>query len=281
MVDLASDSAKLQISSEPAGAQVSLDGILRGTTPCEVDRIEAGEHEMAVALDNHAVHTQRLKLQAGDVNRVSVALTPIPASLSVSSVPPGAQVYLDGQARGDAPLLLQNLEPGTHALRVELPGYETENRTVVLDKAGRHAEEFRLARNSGTLELVTEPAGVTVFIDGKERGVTAAGMNPLVSEPFRVDLLAQGEHRLQLTRKDHYAVEKTFTVETNKTVALHEALKRRFVPDTTVRTPREILTGRLVRRFPEGDLELETKPGIYVTIKAADIRSVEPLAALP
>jgi len=47
--------------------------------------------------------------------------------LSVETVPPGAQVVLDGVERGDSPLSLAGLTPGPHTVRVLREGYsETE-----------------------------------------------------------------------------------------------------------------------------------------------------------
>ena len=278
VVELASSSARLTVTSVPPGASVTVNGTLRGTTPAEVDRLPTGESELVVESEGYFAQRQKFKLQAGDAQRIHVALKPIPATLTVLSVPPGAQVYVDEQLRKDTPVAVEGLEPGKHVVRVELEGYETDTRPLELAKAEKRTEEFRLTRNSGTLEIVTEPSGVKVFVDGKERGTTAAGTSDLLSQPLTVDLLSLGQHRLQLSRTGCFPVEKTFMVEPNKTVPLHESLKRRFIPDTIVRVgtgPSDVREGCVTRRHPNGDIELETKPGIFLTIKAAEIVSVE------
>jgi hypothetical protein len=45
-------------------------------------------------------------------------------SLAVSSLPEGAQVFVNGVARGATPLLLQDLPVGSRVVRVELQGHE-------------------------------------------------------------------------------------------------------------------------------------------------------------
>ena len=280
IIDLASSSARLIVESSPGGASVSLNGIVRGVTPCEVDRIPEGTNDVEITREDYHPFKQQLRLQAGDVYPIRVNLKPLPARLSLASSPEGARIYIDGQFVREAPFAIDTLARGTHTLRAELQGYETESRTVDITRAEVRIEEFRLTRNSGMLELVTEPAGVKVFVDGVDSGSTKAGESDVLSEPLKIDLLSRGEHRLQLTRKQYFTLEKTFLVEPSKTVSIHEKLKRRFIADTVVRVgpgPNDVRTGVMTQKLPNGDVELETKPGIFVTIKAADIKIVEPL----
>ena len=279
MVSLASDSAKLVVESVPAGGTVVINGVTRGTAPCEADRVPPGETDLEVTLADYFPQKQHLKLQSGEEQLVRVILKPVPPKTSVTSTPPGAKVFADEQLVGETPATLDKLTAGQHVLRVELQGYETETRTITLQNAETHVEDFRLTRNSGTLEITTEPAGVKVFVDGQDHGTTKAGEADVLSEPYLVDLISRGEHRLQLTKKGFFSLDKTFLVEPNKTVSLHEKLKRRFIADTVVHSGKgagDIRTGALSKRLPNGDIELETQPGIFVTIKAGDIISVEP-----
>jgi hypothetical protein len=281
-IELASSSARLTVTSVPEGANVTVNGILRGATPCEVDRLSAGEHELVVDAANYFPQRQTFKLDAGDAHRIHAVLKPVPATLTIVSVPQGARVSVDGVQKKEAPVVVEGLEPGAHTVRVDLDGYEPETRDVALTSAQKRTEEFQLARNSGTLEVVTEPSGVKVIVDGADRGTTTAGATEQTSLPFTVDLLAAGEHKLLLARTGFFPVEKTIAIEVNRKVTLRETLKRRFVPDTLIRIgtgPNDIREGCVSRRLSNGDVELETKPGIFVTIKAADILSVEKIEA--
>ncbi|MCL0069261.1 PEGA domain-containing protein, partial [Dehalococcoidia bacterium] len=57
-------------------------------------------------------------------------------SLLITSEPPGAEVYLDDDFRGRAPLIIEELEPGSYELEVTLEGYEDWEKRVVV-KAGK------------------------------------------------------------------------------------------------------------------------------------------------
>src|SRR5262249_38738149 len=56
--------------------------------------------------------------------------------LVVRSTPPGAQVSVDGQAYGKAPVTVGQLKRGSHRLRVEREGYVTQDRRVIISPAG-------------------------------------------------------------------------------------------------------------------------------------------------
>jgi hypothetical protein len=57
-------------------------------------------------------------------------------SLEVRSRPAGAQVFLNGEPRGYAPLTLDGLAVGLHLLRLERPGFVTLGRLVEVKEAG-------------------------------------------------------------------------------------------------------------------------------------------------
>jgi len=143
-------------------------------------------------------------------------------------------------------------------------------------------EEFQMVRNSGTLQLVTRPAGVRVSVDGEYVGTTTApeGRTDRVSLPLQVDMLSRGSHTLQLVREGYTFENKRFFIQKDKVTALEETLERRFIPDVLVRTGEgqdRTITGVLIRKHLNGDLEVEIRPGVFRTILAGEILSVEPL----
>jgi len=276
---LTSDSATLALSSHPPGASVVLNGMAAGTTPCTLDRIPGGESTLELVLEGFQPYRQALNLAAGETAELTAVLDPVPARLTLVSLPPAARAYLDDQFRGRTPLTIEALAPGAYRVRIEQEGYEPAARTVQLGRAENAVEEFRLERNSGLFELTTEPAGVRVFLDGRDIGVTTAreGQTDRVSEPLRLDLLSEGEHTLQLSKKGYFSRERTVEITRSETVTVHETLKKRFIPDVEVRTDTDVYRGVLIEVDPEGNVKLEIRPGIFRTVPAAEIRSRKPL----
>jgi len=273
-VNLVSDTARLSLRSEPAGASVMINGSARGTTPCTIEGIPSGEVRIGLRLSGYRPYQEKAVLHVGETHEVDARLEAMPGALVVQTMPPGARVYIDNQYRGDSPLTLENLEPGTYRVRVESPGYAPDARDVSIESTGSTVEEFRLTRNSGALVLVTQPAGVNVYLDGKFAGATQPADAGEVSRPFKADLLSEGVHRVQLTKPGYVAKNKRVQISAKQVVNLHEELDRRFIPDIEVRVGEgegKVFRGVLVREHENGDLEVEVKPKIIMTIKAEEI----------
>lgn len=275
-VSLVSDSATLMLGSEPGGADVILNGISRPATPCTLDRVSAGENELRIVLEGYRPFARTLKLEAGQIETVMAELEPIPAELSVVSMPSGARIYLDDQFRGEAPVTIGGLGPGTYELRAELPGYDAASVVRTLSRAERRTEEFRLQSNSGSLEVISHPPGVTVLIDGRDSGTTRAEADDArLSDPLRIDLVPVGSRRVQLTKKGFFPKTVTVEIRRQEITPLQESLKRRFIPDTEIKTAADVFRGILLEEDVQGNIRLEIRPGIIKTIPAADIVSRE------
>jgi hypothetical protein len=96
----------------------------------------------------------------------------IPGQLTVDSTPQGALVQLDGQ--GDAtwvtPLALSNLQPGPHSITVSKSGYTTDTRTINIASASKGTTTIHLTQTSATLVVKSNPAGASIFVDGRDVG---------------------------------------------------------------------------------------------------------------
>jgi cytoskeletal protein RodZ len=60
----------------------------------------------------------------------------VDATLSVTSAPAGARVLVNGIARGQTPLTIRHLAPGTTRVRLVLDGYISDERTVPVGDGG-------------------------------------------------------------------------------------------------------------------------------------------------
>lgn len=277
-VELVSDSATLTVESEVAEAQVRINGIDRGTAPCTVDRIPEGEVTVDVSAAGYAPFQQKLKLAPGQVEKIRIALTALPATLRVVSLPDKARVYLNNEFRGQTPIDIPNLAPGNVRVRVEMEGCDPEARTVELARGANRTEEFRLVSNSGRIDLITEPDGVTAFVDGRKVGETKAkpDATTVISEPLTVENVLAGQHELRLLRKGYFDRIQQVQIEQGKTLPLHVTLTRRFIPDYQVVTDRAVYKG-VLDSITEEYIRIETAPGVMATIPVKEVKSRQPL----
>ncbi len=278
-VKLTSDSATLSIESEPSGAEVTINGIARGTSPCKVERIPSGDVTLELKMDGYKPYSESLRLSAGENQQVSAVLKAIPSDLTLVSIPGNARMYVNDQFRGLAPVELNGLEPGTYRIRAELPAYDIMLRSVTVGLAQSITEEFRLKANAGWIEITTEPADVKVLLDGKEVGTTTTGSNATdrISQPLSVNLIPSGAHILTLTKAGFYDVRAQIDVAKESIYTEHFRLKRRFIPNYEVKTRDEVYRGVLVEVDAQRNVQLETHPGIFKTLKREDIISAQPL----
>jgi hypothetical protein len=89
-VDLVADSARVEFSSEPAGATVLINGSSRGVTPVQVDQIPSGEVELVLSLEGYESYREKLVLKAGESVRVDARLVSQPGALSLVAQPDAA-----------------------------------------------------------------------------------------------------------------------------------------------------------------------------------------------
>src|SRR5262249_7773782 len=90
----------------------------------------------------------------------------------------GATVYLEGHARGTAPLMASGLESGrSYAVRAALGGYADAEQLAVAS-GGDNVLRLRLAPRPAAISIESEPPGAHILIDGKDSGkVTPAALD--------------------------------------------------------------------------------------------------------
>ena len=149
-------SGRVLVRSDPPGAQLFIDDELRGQTPMAVRNLTLGTHTITLRAPGLPPWSQQVTLTAerpaqsfeiamGAANArptvspaaASPAAPATPASLQVESRPTGAQVWINGKLVGTTPLQLSSVAAGSHALRLELPGYRPWTTSVSVARGER------------------------------------------------------------------------------------------------------------------------------------------------
>ena len=120
----------INFTSVPTNVQVYLDGKYIGLTPLKSDRLPVGSHQIRFAKDKYKDKNMTVILERGQEMDVSVRLIPQKGSLSVSSDPPDAEVYLDGKLIGKTPLVIYGVLIGKYSLKITKSGYEDYNTAI-------------------------------------------------------------------------------------------------------------------------------------------------------
>ena len=273
-VDLVSDSASLTVESDVDGATVRVNGIERGSVPCTVDRIPGGEVTVELHAEGYLPLSNKMRLAAGEVQKIKLPMTPLPAGLRIVSIPDKARVYVNNEPRGQTPLELNEMSPGKYRVRVEKEGYDPNARDIELGRGVRKSEEFRLSSNTGRIELISEPDRVTVYLDGRKVGETRAKADATtnISEPLGIDPIPAGEHELRLVRKGYAESKQTVQVVLGQTLPLSVKLVRRFIPDCLIVTVHGTEYRGMLDSVTDEAIRLETKPGCMTTLLTKDVK---------
>jgi len=121
----------ISVSSTPSGAYVkSLDGISYNgvlRAPCTISDVDPGTHVIVLALAGYEEWSTSVGVNPGETAAVSAELvpkaTPTTGTISVSSEPSGANVYLDNAYKGVTPVTIPDVPTGTHTVELKLDGY--------------------------------------------------------------------------------------------------------------------------------------------------------------
>lgn len=268
------DSGIVDIVSDPAGAEVTVNGIVRGRSPLQVTDVPKGRATVQFKLDGYANEVRELSVNAGDRQTLSVVMQGLPGTLSLVSLPEGARFYVNDEFRGKTQVTVSSLKPGTYKVRAELDGYGTVERDVELANGASRREEFRLSNVMGRLEIRTSPPGTQVLLDGRARGLTkAVGRDEEFSAVLTIPDVLEGEHTVTL-RCDGYSETVLHPrIENSKTKQLSVRMKRVFKPDVEIVTATGSFVGRLVS-MRNGSVTIEIKLGVERCFPGESVRKI-------
>ena len=113
--------AVTNITSEPTGAEIFVDGQSRGRTPLHLD-LPARSHELAAHLDGWPDQQQKIDVVAQRDNAMHFVFAN--GSVKITSAPGGATVMANGKDLGQTPLVIEEVKPGDVTYELRLTGYK-------------------------------------------------------------------------------------------------------------------------------------------------------------
>jgi len=222
----------LNVFTAPPGAEVYLDGEYLGDAPNIFDGISPGKHRITIVKPGYAKLEEEIQIAPGRITDLHYELSTRAGKLKITSRPPGAKVLLDGRPRGYTPLTLKGIPAKSYTLEFKLRGYLPWKGVVEVQPEGyteiegvlkpedtkkhppiRGAEvdsyctwECHSAEEvTGKLELVSEPEGANVEIEGRKKGRT----------PITLTLFP-GEYHLKVSKPGYRSWEGKFSLRTKE-----------------------------------------------------------------
>lgn len=204
-------------ASEPIkGATVYVDGEKAGITPLIEIEVKPGLREVVIRADQYQDFKTSLEVEGmGTLQTINAALVSGWAGITVDSLPAGAEVALDGTARGETPLQLK-LAAGTYGLEISAPHYKSWRSSLEVKEGQQQIlDTVKLLPADGIIKLQTNPAGANVTIDKTFFGQT----------PVSIPLLPDTDHTLHISKAGHEKTEQRIRVASEEVREISLELK--------------------------------------------------------
>jgi hypothetical protein len=209
---------QLYIDSYPSNAQIYIDGDYSGTTPITLT-LNQGMYYLNVTKSGYRGFGDNPYVYAGQTTDVYANLTPIQTtgSISVTSSPTSALIYLDGVYQGTTPRTLTLVTAGTHSIGMNKTGYAYYQKSTYVTAGQTTTVSGTLTPlpSSGILYVSSTPTSASVYVDNILRGTT----------PLTLNSVSLGSHFINVTKTGYSMYPASLTVYAGQTATLNAVLQ--------------------------------------------------------
>ncbi len=175
----------VEVSTNPQGAQITLDGNPRGTTangPLRLELKLGSSYQIGASKEGWSPAASFVRPTQGEVTEIVLNMQSSGSTVLASADPEGAEVFVDGQSVGISPITLSDLKPGSDVnIEFRKAGYTSRTRHMTVPAAGGNAEvsvALSLSPKFGALSITSDPPGASIL----QNGELLAGLLTPVSE---------------------------------------------------------------------------------------------------
>jgi hypothetical protein len=215
----------LELTSNPTGSEICLDGKIIGRTPEIVPNISVGSHTITFTHQGHEISEKKFRLNPEQTLKIHQNLIPIPqvGILDVTSDPAGAELLLDKKNIGYTPIIIPRIPAGDHRIAIIHQEYEKFEQKISIKSGQTLIISQRLIRKPfvGLLEVTSLPPGADILIDGTAKGLT------LPNTPLIIPDIPAGEHTITFSGTDCPIFEMQFNLMPGQTLRLSPSLSTR------------------------------------------------------
>jgi serine/threonine protein kinase len=231
---------QLTIDSTPSGAQVAIDGKTDPSwvTPLTLSGLAAGQHSVTLSKSGYSNETRAVSVASGGKLSIAGRLSPLAATLAVTSNPAGANIFVDGKNTGKLTPAQVSVDKGQHTLLVRKSGFidETTNAQFVLGQTVSFSPELRPLGNVDDIKTVgkmkklfggKEAQGMgTVSIKTQPKGAQVAVNQHMLEKESPVDfMLDPGNYIVDITMSGYAPIHKVITVDRGGKAVIDEVMQ--------------------------------------------------------
>lgn len=244
----------LEINTIPeVVSEVRLDGKTIGATPLPATQLQPGRYEIDLHSARYQPYSATVEIEGGGKSQQLLAeLVPAWSEVTLTSDPPGAVLWVEGESAGETPLTAE-IMMGTSTIELRLPGHKTwseelqvpNNDPIVL-------EQVVLEKADNLVRLESRPSRASVTVDGEYRGET----------PLELEMKPGHEYQFRFSKAGYKASRRNLFVEEGSEVSLRAEL--------------EPILGRVVVRGKPADAMLFVDGAARGTVNQALLLTARP-----
>jgi len=162
--------ADVEVSSNPPGAELRVDGELVGTTPLSAQILE-GERHVSLKLPGYKSWQNILEVDAGEsLSLPPVSLERADGLILVQSSPAEASITVAGKYYGLTPAEVA-LPPGQrYQITLFKEGFEPAREEVAVESGREQTVKVELQPRLGKIAVKSAPADALLYVDGRLMG---------------------------------------------------------------------------------------------------------------
>jgi formylglycine-generating enzyme required for sulfatase activity len=212
---------RVQLTTVPADAAVSVDGTFRGRTPLQLRLAPGRAHEIAITKPGYETVRRELSVAADSGRALEIELVAELGEVDVQSNPANAEIWVDERLVGMTPTRL-NLLAVDHKLEVRLAGYAPQSIEITPRPGFLQAEMFELEKLDTTSGGGFARSIMTSL--GQELRIIPAGRfrkgTPRGAQGFRPNEVA---HDVEISRAFYLGVREVTNAEFRRFDSAHDS----------------------------------------------------------
>jgi formylglycine-generating enzyme required for sulfatase activity len=201
LIQLVPVDGSLSVTSDPTGATVTVNGVFRGTAPLDLDFAPGTTNQVTVSMAGRSTFATTIEISSGRRSEVRAVLEMLTGEVAVTSLPPRAELLIDGVPSGTTDQILE-LDARPHQIEIRLDGY-VPYRTTLTPEPGLPQAVHAVLKEEGPAGLpatIKSPQGLELVLVGPGRFTMGAARR----EPGR--RANEVLHEVELTQPFYLAV---------------------------------------------------------------------------
>ena len=276
-VSLESDIGKLILKTNPSKARVYINDKIVGISPLRIE-LQEGQHNVKVTLTGFADSKVAVDILRDKQTTKNIDLVRLPGSFTFRSNPKGALVYINQRTYGRTPLTVGDLQANKYKIRVEKNGFDSISRDAYVTAGRENVVDFTLKRNTGGIDLIVNPPGVTVYINGKKRFMTVRGESKDLSKVIHIRNLPAGKYQIMLAHKRMQPPTKKYRIMVRKAKITRPKPINVWIANAVLKVKNEPELIVLLFEKNKENIIYSPEPGVKIRKSIHKIDFIRPLA---